>query len=62
MWAVSRTSDLALIKADIIFLLDRQLSFSRLVQSYQSSASVMEKLFGRSISCPYRLRYLAQVA
>jgi len=46
--AVSRILDFSLIKADIIFLLI--ISFFRCEMTYQSSASVMEKLLGSSIS------------
>ena len=60
IWAVSSIFDFALIRADIIFLLF--ISFYRCYIAYQSSASVIEKLLGRSISWPYRLKYFAQVA
>jgi hypothetical protein len=60
IWAVSRMFDFALIKDDIIFLLI--ISLIRWELAYQSSASVIEKLLGRSISWPYRLKYFAQVA
>ena len=61
IWAVSRIFDFALINADIIFLL--MVSWRRHSKvAYQSSASVIEKLLGRSMSCPYRLKYFAQVA
>jgi len=48
IWAVSRIFDFALIKADIIFLLI--VSWNHHGLAYQSSASVIEKLLGKSIS------------
>jgi hypothetical protein len=61
--AASRISDRDLIRADIIFLLSRQLCRKGVDKvADQSSASVMEKLLGKSINCPYRLKYLAHVA
>jgi len=48
IWAVSRILDFALIKADIIFLLI--IRFCGCEMAYQSSASVIEKLLGRSMS------------
>jgi hypothetical protein len=48
IWAVSRIFDFDLIKADIIFLLMMSLRLCEI--AYQSSASVIEKLLGRSIS------------
>ena len=48
IWAVSRIFDFVLIKADIIFLLIVRSNHHGL--AYQSSASVIEKLLGRSMS------------
>lgn len=48
IWAVSSILDLALIRADIIFLLI--VGFCGCYIAYQSSASVIEKLLGRSMS------------